>query len=373
MFHSPPLPEQPWHIFLLAKLIFILCIYPACKSPAQSEVPEQGRSYSSYITGDAEDAVTAVRPGLVLMGGGPDVDAAFQWMIDRSGGGDFVVIRTSGTDAYNPYIDGLGSVNSIETILFYSRNAAFDNVVLDKLRQAEALFIAGGDQNTYVRMWKDTPMENIINNQLAGKIPIGGTSAGLAVLGEFFFQARLGTVYSEEVLTNPYHSAVTLDKDFLQLPYLQNTITDSHFSNRSRMGRLIGFLARITQDGWAEQPRAVGIDETTALVVDEGGNARVLGNRSVFFLKSPGKPEICRENTPLTYKNIHVYQLFSTGTFHLPSWTGSGGTAYFLSVEDGKLKLTTFANLDYSRAEIAADDDNTFIYCRPEEHSDEGS
>jgi site-specific DNA-adenine methylase len=33
----------------------------------------------------------------------------------------------------------------------------------------------------------------------------------------------------------------------------------------------------------------------------------------------------------------------------------------------------SFSNLDYSRAEIAADDDISFIYCHPEEHSDEGS
>jgi hypothetical protein len=36
------------------------------------------------------------------MGGGTDVDAAFQWMCQRSGGGDFLVIRATGTDAYNP-------------------------------------------------------------------------------------------------------------------------------------------------------------------------------------------------------------------------------------------------------------------------------
>lgn len=272
------------------------------------------------------------------MGGGPDVDAAFQWMIDRAGGGDFIVIRTSGTDAYNPYISGLGAVNSVETIIFYSREAAFDETVIEKIRQCEALFIAGGDQNTYVRMWKDTPVEDVINKQLAGNIPIGGTSAGLAVMGEFLFQARLGTVYSNEVLENPYHNALTLERDFLRIPFLQNTIADSHFTNRSRMGRLIGFLARIIQDDWAGQARAVGIDEATALVVDEGGNGRVMGSRSVYFLKSPGKPEICRKNTPLTYKNIPVYQLMQPGRFHLPSWTGSGGTAYFVSVEDGKLK-----------------------------------
>jgi len=48
------------------------------------------------------------------MGGGTDVDAAFEWMIERAGGGDFLVLRTTGTDAYDPYIYAMGGVNSGE-------------------------------------------------------------------------------------------------------------------------------------------------------------------------------------------------------------------------------------------------------------------
>jgi cyanophycinase len=53
------------------------------------------------------DISTSTTPGTVLMGGGTDVDAAFHWMCQRSGGGDFLVIRATGTDAYNPYIQTL--------------------------------------------------------------------------------------------------------------------------------------------------------------------------------------------------------------------------------------------------------------------------
>src|SRR4051794_36261423 len=57
--------------------------------------------YRYHLVGNPGDVVTATRPGLVLEGGGTDIDESFRWMIDRSGGGDFLVIRTSGTDAYN--------------------------------------------------------------------------------------------------------------------------------------------------------------------------------------------------------------------------------------------------------------------------------
>jgi len=79
--------------------------------------------FDAFIVGNPADAPPAptLSPGLVLMGGGTDVDAAFQWMCQRAGGGDFVVIRTTGTDAYNPYIQQLcPQMDSVETIIITS-------------------------------------------------------------------------------------------------------------------------------------------------------------------------------------------------------------------------------------------------------------
>ena len=51
--------------------------------------------FKSFIIGNPADAPASANlsPGLVLMGGGTDVDAAFQWMCQRAGGGDFLVGR----------------------------------------------------------------------------------------------------------------------------------------------------------------------------------------------------------------------------------------------------------------------------------------
>jgi cyanophycinase-like exopeptidase len=86
----------------------------------------------------------------MLMGGGKDIDAAFQWMCDRSGGGDFLVLRASGTDAYNPYIRDLCKLNSVATLVIPSREAANEKVVAERIRHAETIFIAGGDRANYV-------------------------------------------------------------------------------------------------------------------------------------------------------------------------------------------------------------------------------
>src|SRR5215470_5828070 len=102
--------------------------------------PAQGYQYS--VVGNPADVVTATTPLLVLQGGGTDVDENFVRMGAAAGGGDFVVIRASGTDAYNPYIYGLCGCDSVETIIFKNHNAASDPFVLERIRNAEALFIA---------------------------------------------------------------------------------------------------------------------------------------------------------------------------------------------------------------------------------------
>src|SRR5699024_10645324 len=101
--------------------------------------------------------------GLVIMGGSTDVDTAIQWMIERSGGGEAVILRASGTDAYNNYNYGLGTLNSVETLLIDSKSLANNEKVAETIRNAELLFIAGGDQSNYKDYWRNTKTEEAIN------------------------------------------------------------------------------------------------------------------------------------------------------------------------------------------------------------------
>ena len=167
-------------------------------------------------------------------------------------------------------------------------------------------------------------------------VPIGGISAGLAVQGQFVFTAMEDTVKSPEALANPYDSHVTLARDFLTIPALKGVITDSHFSQRERMGRSIAFLARIVQDGWAKEVHGIGIDETTAVLVDADGHARVVGENSAYFMTLDHRPEICVDGKPLTVRHVKVWKLSAGAEFDLKSWTGPEGTAMEADVVDGK-------------------------------------
>ncbi|UUZ56041.1 hypothetical protein LP419_12080 [Massilia sp. H-1] len=80
---------------------------------------------------------------MVLMGGGMDVDNAIKWMIAKSGGGDFIVIRSTGTNAYNDYIYGLGGANSVQTLLITSTTQANDACVVQTIKNAGAVFLVG--------------------------------------------------------------------------------------------------------------------------------------------------------------------------------------------------------------------------------------
>ncbi len=309
---------------------------------AGSQLALAGKPYQHFVLGDGTNVVLPkpAFPSLVLMGGGPDVDAAFQWMIQKSGGGNFVVIRATGTDAYNPYIYAMGGIRSVETLIIPSRVAASDPFVLERVRNAEAVFIAGGDQSDYMRYWKGTPLDDALQELANRNIPVGGTSAGLAVLGQFIYTGENQSVTSSAALADPYNRNVTLGRDFLTLPNMDWVITDSHLDSRDRIGRLVSFMGRLVKDGWTGTARGLGVDVETALLV-ENGQARRVGMGSVYFLQTVGLPQVCAPKTPLTYRNLGVQRLSGPGSFDLNTWAGYGSTTnYAISAVQGVLSST---------------------------------
>lgn len=294
-------------------------------------------SYQIFTTGSAHDVQTKPSFGMALMGGGTDQAEAFRWFLDKAAGGDVVVLRASGTDAYNPYMMKQSHLNSVTTIVFQDRSAASDPAVLEKIRNAEAIFFAGGDQWNYVRMWRDTPLSAVIQKRVEQHVPIGGTSAGLAILGAYYFSAMNDTVQSAAALADPFDPKVTIGRDFLALPFLKNVITDSHFVRRDRLGRTIVFLARLMQDGGMAKARAIAVDEKNAVMVEADGSARLTGDGAAYFFETTRPPEVVRTKTPLTLRNVRVYRISKDGTFDLGQWTGTGGTAYTISAIEGVL------------------------------------
>jgi cyanophycinase len=313
----------------------------------------QTASSQYFRLGQKADAQVTPTPGIAMMGGGTDLDEAFRWLCGKANGGDFLILRARGDDDYNSYVNGLCKPNSVATLIVPDRAAALDPAVSGIIRHAQAIFIAGGDQARYVNFWRGTPVQEAINADIAEGKPIGGTSAGLAILGEFSYGALNdppddSSLSSADALRDPFFARITLVENFLKAPLLQNTITDSHFAKRDRLGRSLVFLARLIQDGWSRDPREIAIDEKSALLVECDGKAKVVGSgKGVYFLHPSEPPAVCRNGVPLTFRRISVYNAPAGAGFDLAKWKGKGGSSYTLSVDRGTIKSTQPGDVTY--------------------------
>jgi cyanophycinase-like exopeptidase len=340
------------HLILTISLFFFLF---SLKISAQT--------YVSYFTGDTTDVQTPTKGGICLMGGAGEDDNAMKWFLQQSGGGDILVIRCTGSSGYNSYLfSDLGiAVNSVETIVMPSDASALEPYVIQQIRNAEGLWIAGGDQFDYVSRWKDRPVEEAIKYLIHDKkVPIGGISAGMAIMGSAYFDAANGTVISATALASPFTNLVSLGKnDFLDHPLMQNVLTDTHYDNPDRRGRQMVFLARLVH---SENMLFKGIacEEYASVCIDSSGLAKVFGtsvdNDNAYFLQTDCietvQPEIIQPGLPLDWnKNqqaVKACKIKGTNngvnTFDLRDWkTQTGGLWQNWWVENGVLKTSNNA------------------------------
>ena len=304
-------------------------------------VPSLNAKWKYLRAGNTEDSTVLPRAGFALLGGGSQPDAAYRFLCERANGGDFLVLSANDEDDYlkteDAKIRAICPLNSAATLSFFSRNDASDPEVVKIIEQAESIFIAGGDQSDYLRYWQDTPVEAALNGHIAAGKPIGGSSAGLAILGEFSFSSMIDTIHSPQALANPYGNKVTLARDFLRIAPLAATITDTHFVKRDRMGRLLVFMARVLQDGWAKEIRAIAVDENAALLVEADGKSRVIGEGPVYFLEASKPPAVCAYGQPLTFAGVAVERVQPGKRFELKEWSGEADR-YGLRVVKGTVE-----------------------------------
>ena len=322
---------------LIKRGVFVVMLIGCSGDP--SETPATAESVDStlaeptppaglrhWVTGEDADAeVTPLGPGLILMGGGGEPDEAFQWWRNLLAAGDVVVLRASGSDGYNDYLfEDIGGVDSVETLLVDTVELANDPYVINRINRAEGVFLAGGDQWKYLSIWGGSGLQAALDKVMDRGGVLGGTSAGLAVLGERAFSAENNSVTSDEALSDPYNIYMQFVDQFLSVSDLKGHITDSHFAERDRMGRLVGFLARMWEEGF-EQPRGIGVDEATAMLLGPSGRS-VVGMGAVYELKPTRAPERCVPGEPLNWESISV-------TRH----TAEGSISYSMSVVQGVL------------------------------------
>ncbi|CDN10286.1 Cyanophycinase [Richelia intracellularis] len=232
-----------------------------------------------------------------------------------------------------------------------SREGAEDPDVIAYIREADGLFIAGGDQNAYEDYWEGTPVEDAINYLINEKrVPVAGTSAGMAILGEYYYAPSRDGVISSEILDDPFHHNTKdiYHSDFIQVPFLKNVITDTHLDRaddslpETRYGRIFGLMARVLHNNHYQLPvYGIGLEEGSFVAIDENAIAQVFGNgnregQDAYFLQTNGMlPEQIKRGSPLIWdcqgEAVKVYRICGTpegtGHFDLNHWSiADGGT-----------------------------------------------
>ena len=283
--------------------ILLLSLALLCFGRATPALAAPAPGYEYFVIGDPRSPTPGkTETALMLSGGGDWSHEAWSWFAGKSGHGHLVILHaTPGDELQRELARDLGGFASYETLVFSDRKAASDPRVLAIIKNADGIYFGGGDQSRYVRFWKGTPLNAALDAHVRNGKPIGGSSAGLAILGAYAYGAMDSVgLMSRDALRDPFGAHVTLVRDFLHLPFLGQVITDTHFGKRDRYGRLITFIARLAQEEKNLEILGIGVDEDTSLCVDRagvghvftlnGGYAWLIRPRHAAATLAPGQP-----------------------------------------------------------------------------------
>ena len=266
---------------------------------------------------------------ILMVGGGGEnygawSDEPYGWFVEKAGYGKIINIDVDeASDWYPTYFVSLGANITSYNLQIATVSEANSFIIYQELLSADGIFIEGGDQWDYISTWKNTYVQSAIQSVYENGGAIGGTSAGLAVLGEVVFDGEHGSLTSDQAAYNPYHYRVSMTDDFLDI--LPGVFTDSHFNDRGRLTRLTVMLARRNQDN-DENLLGIGVEYKTAFCVDENMVGTVYGEMVTIIHQSDSSEIQCTANEPPRFTNIVFNQLLDGDQYDLSSreFVGAG-------------------------------------------------
>lgn len=285
---------------------------------------------------------------LMFAGGGSEANVSgwasppYGWFVEKAGGDRIVVLSNDDTSQWLPNF--LGSLGATEVLnLIITGNTQQE--ILDALDGAGGVFMKGGNQQNYVNAWNNTPVEDAIMSVFENGGVIGGTSAGAMVGGEFI---STGGPVSSDNLRNPFNGSNSIESDFLG--FLPNTVFDTHYFERGRIGRLLGIMGKINSDHEPEVLYGIGLDDQTAVLIEPDGSLTVNGTGGVHVFRTTSQTEITAQpNTELDIKNLEFHQLTNGFTINLH-------TGELLAIPDDATTIQPFdtpgprANFNFRRS-----------------------
>lgn len=250
--------------------------------------------------------VNGAKGKLVIIGGGEDKEGdctilkEFVRLAGRAKAR--VVIMTVATDEpreaaaeYKKVFKKLG-VEDVQAVDVSTRKDVHDEKALKTIEQANAIFFTGGDQIHITSLMGGTEMQELIRRKYEEGAVIGGTSAGAAMMSN-------SMIIRGDSNCTPRFGGMEIGPG---MDFLSDTMIDTHFSQRGRIGRLLTAIAHYPQD------IGFGIDENTAMVVSDQ-QLEVLGENSVTVIDAgeityTNLPDLERDQA-LTLHGVQIHVL----------------------------------------------------------------
>ena len=197
---------------------------------------------------------------------------------------DILLIATIATEypreaaaKYKEVFSGL-KVKNIKVLDISERTDAFEELNVELIKEASLIFFTGGDQLRITSLIGGTPIYDALKDGCHKGTFIVGTSAGASVMSHTM-------IVQGEDEDSPRKCTLKMSPG---LGLIKGVIIDQHFAQRGRIGRLLA--------GIAQNPEVlgIGIDENTAIIVNQSGLIEVIGEGAVYFI----------DGSAITYTNV---------------------------------------------------------------------
>lgn len=253
---------------------------------------------------------------LFIVGGGPRPDFLMGRFIELSGGlqARILILPMASEDPLERarncknQLVNLGAQN-VDHVIVSSATADLPEN-LQKLREADAVFMTGGDQNLFMAAVAGTKFLAQLKRLHAEGATIGGTSAGAAVMSQVMITGSDLTVSSAPENGSDFawlKAGMVETAPGLGLIY--TAIVEQHFLKKGRFARLISAVL--------DHPELVGIgvDESTAAIIGPDGNVEALGKSSVVIIDARTVEAKTGEHGIYSASALKLHLLASGDTF----------------------------------------------------------
>ena len=235
-------------------------------------------------------AFAAPKGHLVIIGGGPRPANVMETFIRFAGGRDarYLVISNAGKGYGTEFLKSLQElgIRDAQMIIPTREQCEDPAYVAEKLDGVTGIFFSGGQQNRITEAIRGTKMHEALTKLYEEGAVIGGTSAGAAMMTDPMLSAKHEP---EEPAPDAekYNGIRVIKSGYMHtskgMGFLKGAIIDQHFLKRLRQNRLFCVALDFPE------LTAIGIDESTALIVSKGNEIEVMGDSSVMVIKPAGK------------------------------------------------------------------------------------